>query len=226
MEAAILKHILNSQGSVNREELEWNLDASLIAHIIASNEQFVNCSARGTERVVVRSGVRLCQDKMCSGCRGLHVCKKLLLTGDCLFQHTRRGCHFSHDLQSEDNMELLSEFGLQTLCRSELSLLLLQSNNTLLPQICHDFNNRVSCQENCPRLHMCERYLHQDCSCPKNHNFCAPQPLRLLQEKHIPEHLFHLLRSVYANKEALRLADKANRSRDGHAAPTQDGNSD
>ncbi|XP_033831957.1 protein mono-ADP-ribosyltransferase PARP12 [Periophthalmus magnuspinnatus] len=217
MDTEILRHILSSQGAVDLEELECNLgDASFVAEMIDSNDNLVVCSFNGTPRVVARCRVRLCRAKECPGCGGLHLCKNALLSGVCPFQQTRRGCSFSHDLNSESNMEVLREFGLEALSRTELCLLLLQSNNALLPQICHDYNNRSGCPGNCQRLHVCERYLHRDCSCFRTHDFSAAQPLQLLQEKHIPEHLVRVLKSVYANKEALWLADKENKESDGH----------
>ncbi|CAL9683183.1 unnamed protein product [Knipowitschia caucasica] len=217
METEILKLILKSHGSMNTDELLYNLcEPSFLAELVNQKETFASCVFNGQPKVVVRSRLKLCGTVDCPGCGRLHLCLRFLLCGRCPFTQ-RGGCHFSHDLQSEYNMKLLSESGLQTLSRSELSLLLLQSHNMLLPQMCHQYNNSGSCQDDCKSLHMCKQYLHQDCSCPKNHDFCAPQPLKLLQEKHIPEHLFHRLKSVYANKEALRLADKANRSRDNNA---------
>ncbi|KAJ0057722.1 hypothetical protein NL108_013721 [Boleophthalmus pectinirostris] len=227
MDTEILKHILSSQGSVDREELECNLgDASFIAEIIDSNDKLVPCLLNGTPKVVARCRVRLCRARECPGCGGLHLCKNVLFTGDCPFQQTRRGCSFSHELHSEYNMEVLREFGLETLSRTALCLLLLQSNNMLLPQICHDYNNRSGCPGNCQRLHVCERFLSRDCSCPRTHDFTAPQPLKLLQEKHIPDHLMKVLKSVYANKEALRLVDKENGSNNSHTASSSDINNE
>ncbi|KAJ0015569.1 hypothetical protein NQD34_009189 [Periophthalmus magnuspinnatus] len=207
MDTVILKHILSSQGAVDLEELECNIGD--VEEIIESNDKLVVCSVSGTRKVVARSRVRLCRDEVCPGCGGLHLCRLLFLSGVCPFLQTR-GCSFCHDLRSEYNMEVRREFGLEEMSRAELCLLLLQSNNTLLPQICHDYNNRSGCQGACQYLHVCERYLHRDCSCFRTHDFFAPQPLQLLQKKHIPEHLIKVLKSVYANKEALWLADKEN----------------
>ncbi|XP_055009277.1 mucin-2-like isoform X2 [Boleophthalmus pectinirostris] len=226
MDTEILKHILSCQGSVDREELECNLgDASFIAEIIDSNDKLVACFVSGTPKVVARCRVRLCRARECPGCGGLHLCKNVLFTGVCPFLQSRRGCSFSHELHSEYNMEVLREFGLETLNRTELCLLLLQSNNTLLPQICHDYNNH-GCQDDCQRLHVCELYLSFDCKCSRTHDFFAPQPLKLLQEKTIPDHLIKVLKSVYANKEALRLADKENGSNNSQAESNLDANNE
>ncbi|XP_072309640.1 protein mono-ADP-ribosyltransferase PARP12-like [Eucyclogobius newberryi] len=223
MDTVILKHILSAQGSVDRAELECNLgDASLIAQIVDATDQLVACWSSGAARVVARSRARLCRAQECPGCGGLHLCKNLLLSGACHSLQSRRGCSFSHDLRSEYNVEVLMKFGLESLSRTELRLLLLQSDNTLLPQICHDYNNPCGCWVECPRLHVCERHLSGGgpCCCTRAHDFTATQPLRLLREKNIPTDLFKVLKSVYANREALRLADKAKGDDDGDSSDT------
>uniref|UniRef100_A0A3B4BB05 Poly [ADP-ribose] polymerase n=1 Tax=Periophthalmus magnuspinnatus TaxID=409849 RepID=A0A3B4BB05_9GOBI len=211
MEADILKFILSSQGSVDSEELLYDLcPGPALQEMISKKEQFVSCLVNQRQKVVVRTRMKVCWTENCPGCGSLHICL-WCDTCDCLFY--RRGCSFSHDLNSESNMEVLREFGLEALSRTELCLLLLQSNNALLPQICYNYNNNnAGCQDDCQRLHVCQRYLHRDCSCSRTHNFSAAQPLKLLQQKHIPKHLVKALKSVYANKEALRLAFKENRS--------------
>uniref|UniRef100_A0A8C6WVK2 C3H1-type domain-containing protein n=1 Tax=Neogobius melanostomus TaxID=47308 RepID=A0A8C6WVK2_9GOBI len=135
MESEILKFILNNQGSVDTEELVYNLwDYSLVTDILCKNDKFVPClSTDKKPRVVVRSSVTICRVKDCPGsCGHLHLCLAFLFSESCPF---RRGCSFSHDLQSDYNMEVLREFGLEALNRTELCLLLLQSNNTLLPPV-------------------------------------------------------------------------------------------
>ncbi|KAK7896316.1 hypothetical protein WMY93_021641 [Mugilogobius chulae] len=224
MEKDILTFILNNGGAVITSDLLFNLcDASTLLDIISKDDKFVSCSVNGTPKIVVRSKVRLCRAKECPGCGDLHLCKNFLLSGVCSFSQLRRGCLFSHDLNSVHNMKVLRASGLETLSRSELCLLLLQSDFTLLPQctfcltksfrldllrLQHGLGLNGQCKEGCHRLHICEKYLSAECSCFRTHDFSAPQPLKLLQEKAIPEHLICSLKSVYANKEALRLADK------------------
>ncbi|KAK7896315.1 hypothetical protein WMY93_021640 [Mugilogobius chulae] len=211
METDILKYILSNQGSVDTDELFYNLgNSTLLTEIICNNDKFVSCQFNRRPVVVVQSRLRLCWTCDCPGCGNLHLCLRFLYSGTCHFTTFRRSCSFSHDLHSEYNLQVLREFGLETLSRTELCLLLLQSNNSLLPQICHTYNNTGCCDE-CKRLHICERYLSRHCTCPRTHDFSAPQPLKLLHEKHIPEELFKILKSVYANKKALRLANKQNR---------------
>lgn len=47
----------------------------------------------------------------------------------------RRGCNFSHALDSADNRQILTEHGLEHLSRVELGRLLLQSDDRLLPRV-------------------------------------------------------------------------------------------
>lgn len=54
----------------------------------------------------------------------------------------------------------------------------------------------------CKRLHICEKFLIRDCTCSRSHDFTDPQPLIVLQV--IPKDLFHSLKAVYANIEALK----------------------
>ncbi|KAF1372522.1 hypothetical protein PFLUV_G00266380 [Perca fluviatilis] len=126
----------------------------------------------------------------------------------------RTGCKYSHELNCDHNAGLLRAHKLESLSRAELCTLLLQSDNWLLPEICHNYNNGGGefglCQEGfaCKRLHICEGFLNRDCSCSKAHDFNAPQPYKSLQEKGVPEDLTHSLKSVYANILALKYADR------------------
>ncbi|KAL3048071.1 hypothetical protein OYC64_006781 [Pagothenia borchgrevinki] len=216
LELEILKFICANQGSVNTEELLCNLGSGdATADIITNREKFAFCSPFGQSKVVARTWLRLCLVKDCPGaCTGLHLCKKFLLTGSCQFTRTRTGCRFSHGLDSFHNAAKLTEHGLESLSRSELCTLLLQSDTRLLPQICHNYNKgggRMGlCQEgdNCTRLHICEKYLNSVCSCIKNHDFNAPQPQKSLSDRGVPDQLFPSLMSAYANLLALKYADR------------------
>uniref|UniRef100_A0A8C6TEE8 Si:ch73-252i11.1 n=1 Tax=Neogobius melanostomus TaxID=47308 RepID=A0A8C6TEE8_9GOBI len=214
METEVLKYILDNHGAVDTSDLLFNLcDTATLSELICKNEKFLTCLFNGTPKVVVRSPVSLCWRKGCPGCGGLHLCKGFLLTGSCQFSLTRRGCIFSHNLLSDYNEKILKKFGLETLSRAQLCVLLLQSNNNLLPCICYNYNNRNGCQDSCKRLHICEKFLCQDCSCFRTHDFLAPQPSMLLQNRRIPDSLIKSLKSVYANKVALQLADKPDNRR-------------
>lgn len=105
-------------------------------------------------------------------------------------------------LPSASSVSTLACFGLISLC-----------------QICHDYNTGEGvfggCQQGlaCKRLHICERHLHLDGSCSRNHNFGVPHTLSLLQG--VPRDLS--LKSVYANKQALRYHDfQSNKAKSGN----------
>lgn len=61
-----------------------------------------------------------------------------LLTHNMYCIGCRRGCSFSHDLHSPHNRRMLTEHGLEGLSRAELSTLLLQSDNKILPSVSMD----------------------------------------------------------------------------------------
>ncbi|XP_063357270.1 protein mono-ADP-ribosyltransferase PARP12 [Pelmatolapia mariae] len=215
METEILKMICANQGAVNTEDLVYNLfpgDPTKLSEIICNQEKFARCCPNGQEKVVARTHLRLCRAKDCPGtCRGLHLCKNFLF-GFCEFSQLRRGCCFSHELTSDHNQSLLREHELESLSQEELCTLLLQSDHTLLPAICYNYNNgdgefgRCQDGDGCRRLHICENYISCECSCWKNHDFNAPQPFKALQARGVPDTLFQSLKAAYANKQALRLA--------------------
>ncbi|XP_039890938.1 protein mono-ADP-ribosyltransferase PARP12 isoform X7 [Simochromis diagramma] len=215
METEILRMICAGQGAVNTEDLMYNLfsgDPTKVSEIISNREKFARCCPNGQEKVVARTHLRLCRAKDCPGtCRGLHLCKNFLF-GFCEFSQLRRGCCFSHELTSEHNQRLLRQHELESLSREELCTLLLQSDHTLLPAICYNYNNgdgefgRCRDGDGCRRLHICENYISRECSCWKNHDFNAPQPFRALKARGVPDTLFQSLKAAYANKQALRLA--------------------
>uniref|UniRef100_A0A3P8P5N1 Uncharacterized protein n=1 Tax=Astatotilapia calliptera TaxID=8154 RepID=A0A3P8P5N1_ASTCA len=185
MATEILRMICAGQGAVNTEDLVYNLfsgDPTKLSEIICNREKFA---------------------------RGLHLCKNFLF-GFCEF--SQRGCSFSHELTSEHNQRLLREHELESLSREELCTLLLQSDHTVLPAICYNYNNgdgefsRCRDGDGCRRLHICENYISRECSCWKNHDFNAPQPFRALKVRGVPDTLFQSLKAAYANKQALRLA--------------------
>ncbi|XP_041636818.1 protein mono-ADP-ribosyltransferase PARP12-like isoform X3 [Cheilinus undulatus] len=210
METEVLKTILACQGAANSDYLLSNLGYDQSSQIIANREKFVFCCPYGQPKVVARTNLRLCRAKVCAGsCKGLHLCKTFLFSGSCRFSQSGRGCIFSHELNSFHNQTVLTDHNLESLSRTELCTLLMQSDNTLLPAVCFDYNNgpgeygKCKDGDGCKRLHICERFLHRDCNCYRTHDFTAPQPRKALQDRGVPESLFDCLPSVYANKEAL-----------------------
>ncbi|KAM7366948.1 hypothetical protein PAMP_014880 [Pampus punctatissimus] len=225
MESEILKFICANQGAVNTDDLLYNLcfgDSTYVWDIIYKQDIFTLCHPNGQPKVVVRTRLRLCRARDCQGsCRGLHLCKNFLFSGSCQYTRLRRGCNFSHNLESDHNNEILREHKLESLSREELCTLLLQSDNTLLPPICHDYNNgdglygRCLDGDSCKRVHICEKYLNGNCSCSKSHDFNEPQPLKSMQDKGVTDNLFRCLKTIYANKQALwysgKKGDKGNK---------------
>ncbi|XP_023205693.1 poly [ADP-ribose] polymerase 12-like [Xiphophorus maculatus] len=211
MEAEILKFICANQGAVDADELMFNLfPGQSTTELISNHSKFALCSSNGKQRVVARTSLRLCRKKDCPvSCGELHLCKNFLYTGSCHFLQ-RRGCSFPHVLNSDYNQRLLEEHELQGLSRAELCTLLLQSDFTMLPPICFDYNKgdgvfgQCASGVDCERLHICEKSLTQSCSCSRAHDFTAFQPKKILHDKMVPDDMLRSLRSVYSNREALR----------------------
>ncbi|XP_024150472.1 protein mono-ADP-ribosyltransferase PARP12 [Oryzias melastigma] len=226
MESEILKFICDNQGASDAEFLKYNLCfGDSISEYLSNKDKFELCDLNGQQKVVARTRLKLCRLKNCLGtCGGLHLCKNVLLTGSCSYSRQGRVCHFSHELNSALNESLLREHGLESLSRTELCTLLLQSEATLLPSICHDYNNgegefgKCKDMDGCKRLHVCEAYLTRECSCWKTHDFNARQPLRNLRHYGVPDSLIPSLKTIYVHKRALWLADKRAQRGNQHAA--------
>ncbi|XP_051544403.1 protein mono-ADP-ribosyltransferase PARP12-like isoform X2 [Myxocyprinus asiaticus] len=126
----------------------------------------------------------------------------------------KRGCRFSHDVILGQNAFVLSAHNLDTLDTRELCVLLLQNDNTLLPPVCHSYNNGTGqygrCQdgENCKRLHICEKYLCGSCECPRAHDFYEPHPLKTLQDRGVPTELMFIMKEIYSNIQAMKKLTK------------------
>jgi poly [ADP-ribose] polymerase 7/11/12/13 len=88
--------------------------------------------------------------------------------------------------------------------------------------VCHNYNNGVGeygkCQdgETCKRLHICEMYLRGSCNCPRCHDFYEPHPLKILQDRGVPNELIASLKSVYMNREWLQKQDHAKQGKGQH----------
>ncbi|KAM8883694.1 protein mono-ADP-ribosyltransferase PARP12b isoform 2-T2 [Synchiropus picturatus] len=89
--------------------------------------------------VVAKTSLRLCRDYsrgQCAAtdCEDLHLCR-FFIYGSCRFGKGRKPCRFSHDIQSAHNYRQLRESTLHELQESDLFLLLLQNDPTLLPEV-------------------------------------------------------------------------------------------
>uniref|UniRef100_A0A674NDR9 Uncharacterized LOC101067802 n=1 Tax=Takifugu rubripes TaxID=31033 RepID=A0A674NDR9_TAKRU len=221
MESEILKFICANQGAVDTDFLECNLGSSVL-EILSSSDKCLPCCPFGQPKVVARTKVRVCRTRDCPGsCQALHLCNNLLFSGSCQYNlNGRRGCVFSHELDLDHNEAILKEHELEHLSRTELCTLLLQSDNRLLPQLCHDYNTGDDvvfggCKEGfaCKRLHICEKFLNTSCNCSRNHSFRTPQTSNLLQG--VPHDL--AFKSIYANIQALKYYDiQSNKAKRGN----------
>ncbi|TRY82709.1 hypothetical protein DNTS_018771, partial [Danionella cerebrum] len=77
--------------------------------------------------------------------------------------------------------------------------------------VCHNYNNGAApggrCQEgdDCKRLHICEKYLiHGSCDCSRAHDFYEPHPLKVLQERRVPNEIMPIIKDLYANIQVLK----------------------
>ncbi|XP_068611422.1 protein mono-ADP-ribosyltransferase PARP12 [Brachionichthys hirsutus] len=213
-ESGIVKFLCANQGSFKLDDLVFNLgpNPSDILNVISNQDKFAYCSPFGQQKVVARSKLRLCRARGCPGaCGGLHLCKSVLFGDSCQSSESRRECTFCHELDSDHNQKVLKDSELESLSERELCTLMLQSDDRLLPQLCHDYRNGLGesgqCKGGCKRLHICEMYMNRDCSCLWNHDFRAPQPLKILQDYGVPDEFIGSLRSVYGNILALKYSD-------------------
>ncbi|XP_037552134.1 protein mono-ADP-ribosyltransferase PARP12-like [Nematolebias whitei] len=216
MESKIFKFICANTGSVDVDDLMSNHFPGESTNKIISNQQkFVFYSSNGKQKVVAWTSLKLCRVKACQGpCGELHLCKYFLLSGICpLPVYERKDCSFSHDLSSDHNQRVLKHHELEGLTRDELCTLLMQNDDSLLPSICRDYNidggKFGQCQSEdifCSRLHICERFMNEDCNCSRNHDFKASHILITLNGEGVPFTLIHSLKSIYANNAALRLS--------------------
>ncbi|XP_052441215.1 protein mono-ADP-ribosyltransferase PARP12 [Carassius gibelio] len=212
-EEAIVKTICAHNGSLGYDALT-SMFGGALESLVARTESFTVAFVNGQKKVIVRSRVRLCRVQNCPGCANLHLCK-LFLFGSCRFDRGRRGCRFSHDLLSVQNELVLTAHGLNTLDVKELCVLLIQSDYSLLPAVCHSYNNgtgeygRCPDAENCKRLHICEKYLRGSCDCDRAHDFYEPHPMKTLQDRGVTAELMTIMKDLYSNIQVLKHHSKA-----------------
>ncbi|KAK3545032.1 hypothetical protein QTP86_033230 [Hemibagrus guttatus] len=223
MLASVMKKICANNGAMLYDDLIsdfrsglWDgwYNSAFFDRVLEENDSLVTALMNGQKMVIAKTGVKLCRAKDCKGCMNLHLCK-FFLFGDCQYGRGRRGCRFSHDLQTDQNAKVLQKHGLNQLDRRELCILLLQSDNSILPPVCHSYNNgtgvygRCEDGESCRRLHICEKYLRGPCQCSRAHDFYEPHPLKTLQDRGVPTELMASMKTTYSNIEILRITAKA-----------------
>ncbi|TDG96439.1 hypothetical protein EPR50_G00228300 [Perca flavescens] len=163
--------------------------------------------------VVARTSLRLCdRQEECGsggGCEQLHLCK-FFIYGTCRFGKGRKPCKFSHNIQSDHNLALLRECTLHELTEEQLSVLLLQNDNTLLPEVCVHYNRGgdtgphggCSFQAGCTKVHLCQHFVRGDCAfglaCKRRHAIDTPGH-RMLAQKGLSGDIIDQLPFIYRN---------------------------
>ncbi|XP_036373368.1 protein mono-ADP-ribosyltransferase PARP12-like [Megalops cyprinoides] len=182
------------------------------------------CSS--TYTIVAKTSLRICKKYTkydCSACQDLHLCKYFVY-GNCRYGKGRRQCKFSHDVRSEHNYPLLRECTLHELQEEDLFLLLLQSDPTLLPEVCSHYNKGAepygvcTFKASCTKLHLCQHFIQDDCMfgrrCKRLHAIdeCGR---RMLEERGLSGDVVRDLPDIYRNLH--RLAALPDPSREGIA---------
>lgn len=218
---ALIKLICGNNGDMDYDLISDficpdDFDEDDVSSLITEHESLVTVTVNGQRRVVAQSKLKLCRSTNCSSCNNIHLCKFYLL-GDCPYTTgRRRRCRYSHNLHTDQNVQVLHNYGLNHLTRHELCILLLQNDRTLLPEVCFSYNGGTGeygrCKDgaSCKRLHICQRYLRDSCegACSRTHDFYDAQPLKSLQDRGVPAQLMPFLKNVYSNIEALRKKGK------------------
>ncbi|XP_052760076.1 protein mono-ADP-ribosyltransferase PARP12-like isoform X2 [Mya arenaria] len=127
-----------------------------------------------------------CSNQICPGnisvCKGLHICKRYILYGNC----THNPCIVGHDLTTSHNMEVLSQ-----LLLDQLPMPLVEDLLKRPIQICEFYNRAGGCRNDeagkpCPFLHLCKNNIIQGCkrkNCQRSH-FIHMSTVRNVLEKH------------------------------------------
>ncbi|XP_072529964.1 protein mono-ADP-ribosyltransferase PARP12-like isoform X2 [Salminus brasiliensis] len=210
--AALVNRLLcTHDGRMELEDLYGQLSGLAlkdeVENLLKDTDMFVT-TGEENEVVVAKTRLRLCRARECQGCSHLHLCKMYLL-GDCPYGKGRRGCRFCHDLYTGHNVSVRRQHNLLELDRSELCVILLQNDNSLLPQVCFTYNKGSGDYGHCPdkeacrRLHVCENYIRGTCDgstgCSRCHDLYEPHPMKTLQAKGVPSQLMGSVLTAYKN---------------------------
>ncbi|CAJ1054451.1 protein mono-ADP-ribosyltransferase PARP12b [Xyrichtys novacula] len=163
--------------------------------------------------VVARTSLRLCSAYSrgkCAedgACQHLHLCR-FFIYGNCRFGKGRKPCKFCHDFRSEHNYRLLRECTLHELDDEQLILLLLQNDNTLLPEVCSHYNKGsppfgdCTFKESCTKVHLCLHFVQGTCAfglkCKRQHAF-SQHGSRMLEERGLSRDVIQELPFIYRN---------------------------
>ncbi|KAK2893157.1 hypothetical protein Q8A67_013145 [Cirrhinus molitorella] len=226
-EETILEVLCGNHGSMDYERL---LDISYglkeisaentLDKIISQSDIFTVIQRDETKEVFAQTTVRLCKKSECDDlCENLHLCKYELMMGHC----SRHSCSYGHQLMTEHNVRILRAHRMSRLSREDLCVMLLLSDNSLLPPVCVVYNRgrgpQGNCQdgENCSRLHICENFIRGRCGdtdCGRSHDFNEPRLRNILHFRGVSNQLMLSLPFIYRNILTLKTlkiqADRRN----------------
>ncbi|XP_071583865.1 protein mono-ADP-ribosyltransferase PARP12-like [Heliangelus exortis] len=219
-----LRELCASGGCLEQDELQRRLldrhtTAEHLGRVLQDSQKFTLVrrpgqagAAGGLVTVVVAtSPLRLCQEYS-TGCEGrcgrLHFCKYHLM-GLCRNQQARKECRFVHSFSAGHNACVLKQLGLENLNSDELRQLLLQNDDSLLPEVCLYYNKGDgpygSCtyKKICTKLHVCQYFLQGQCrfgsSCKRSHNLLNLECHEKLEKLGMSLNIIEKLPSIYRN---------------------------
>ncbi|ROL47223.1 Poly [ADP-ribose] polymerase 12 [Anabarilius grahami] len=216
-EETLLKVLCGNHGAMDYERL---LDISFglteispqnsLDKILRRSDIFTVIQRNQSKEVFAQTNVELCRKTTCDElCENLHLCKYELMMGRC----SRHGCSFGHQLLSEHNARILRARHMIRLSREDLRVILLQSDNSLLPPVCVMFNRGRGPHGNCPdgekctRLHVCVNFIRGRCDgtdCGRSHDFHEPRLKKVLYSRGVSHQLMDSLPFIYRNILALK----------------------
>ncbi|XP_008944146.1 PREDICTED: poly [ADP-ribose] polymerase 12, partial [Merops nubicus] len=142
-------------------------------------------------------------------------------------------CRFVHDFQSDHNLCVLNQYGLENLSNDELRQLLLQNDPSLLPEVCLHYNKGDgpygSCtyKKICTKLHVCQYFLWGQCrfgsSCKRSHDLSKSECYEKLQRQGISSDIIAKLLSIWRNMYDITNANRnMYDTEDGKASPSKE----
>ncbi|CAG0890216.1 unnamed protein product [Darwinula stevensoni] len=112
-------------------------------------------------------------------CQSLHICGKYVF-GLC----GAAECEEGHNLKTDHNNRVLSQYRLENIERHDLKTFIEQ--DTVVPDICEEYNIKCNCKEDCLKMHICAEYIMGTCDeCTLNHNINDLALLKLLKQANI-----------------------------------------
>lgn len=151
-----------------------------------------------------RPGTEVCKNPDCSY---FHICRDFVI-GNCAFGDK---CGFNHSFHTKGNGKICQEAGLGMFTDDQIRMIVLCST----PVVCDKFNKSGCIDECCPDIHVCAKYVLQNClsgdDCKFGHNVKDPEHntwvLRTFHTEKLPERV--LTKVLIVKKEMNQGADAA-----------------